>query len=229
MKNGIFLVISAIILSIGLYKSFKIRSEANRVVVVKGFSEKEVSSNMAIWPIRFVINGNDMAKVYTKINADTIKVLNFLKAKGLGSDEVIISAPELKDRFANDYVNSNQIRFRYEGQRIVTIKSKNTQAVLKAEKFVGDLLREGVILNSDYETKIRYLYTDLESIKPEMIKESTISARNSAEQFAKDSKSSIGKIKSARQGFFTIEDADVTTPHIKKVRVVTSITYFLEE
>ena len=67
-----------------------------------------------------------------------------------------------------------------------------------------------------------------EEIKPEMIEEATRNAREAAEKFAKDSQSELGKIQSATQGLFSIEDRDQYTPYIKKVRVVTSVNYFLE-
>lgn len=74
-----------------------------------------------------------------------------------------------------------------------------------------------------------YDYTELNSIKPEMIAEATKNAREAAKKFADDSDSKIGKIKSARQGQFSVEDRDSYTPYIKEVRVVTTLTYFLED
>lgn len=50
-----------------------------------------------------------------------------------------------------------------------------------------------------------------------------------AEQFAKNSKSKIDKIMNADQGQFSIEDRDSNTPYIKKVRVVTTVTYSLKD
>ena len=50
-----------------------------------------------------------------------------------------------------------------------------------------------------------------------------------AHKFAKDSDSSLGKIKRASQGQFSIEDRDASTAHIKKVRVVSTVDYFLAD
>ena len=61
-----------------------------------------------------------------------------------------------------------------------------------------------------------------------MIEASTQNAREAAEKFAKDSGSKLGKIKKASQGYFSIEDRDSNTPWIKKVRVVTSVSYYLK-
>ena len=62
-----------------------------------------------------------------------------------------------------------------------------------------------------------------------MIEEATISAREAALKFAKDSQSTLGKIKKATQGQFSITNRDENTPHIKNVRVVSTIEYYLED
>ncbi len=61
-----------------------------------------------------------------------------------------------------------------------------------------------------------------------MIEEATKNAREVAQKFAADSGSRLGKIKSANQGVFSIENRDSNTPYIKKIRVVTSVTYYLK-
>ena len=62
-----------------------------------------------------------------------------------------------------------------------------------------------------------------------MIEEATKNAREVAQKFADDSGSKLGKIREANQGYFTIEDRDSNTPNIKKVRVVTNVTYYLSK
>ena len=62
-----------------------------------------------------------------------------------------------------------------------------------------------------------------------MMKEAIENAEQTAAQFAENSQSKINKIIHADQGQFTIEDRDATTPYIKKVRVVTSVTYSLKD
>lgn len=62
-----------------------------------------------------------------------------------------------------------------------------------------------------------------------MIEEATKNARKAAEKFAKDSDSELGKIKHAYQGQFSIENRDANTPYIKRIRVVTTIDYSLED
>jgi len=62
-----------------------------------------------------------------------------------------------------------------------------------------------------------------------MIAEATANARQAADKFASDSDSKLGKIKTASQGQFSIDNSDSSTPFIKKVRVVSTIIYYLED
>ena len=66
------------------------------------------------------------------------------------------------------------------------------------------------------------------SQEPEFTQEE-LAEMAAAEKFAADSESKLGKIQTAHQGVFSITDRDMYTPHIKNVRVVTSVNYYLEE
>ena len=92
----------------------------------------------------------------------------------------------------------------------------------------ADLLARGVAIVNDYNYQITYGYTGLNDIKPQMIQEATANAREAAIKFAEDSKNKVGKIKTASQGQFSITDKDQNTPYIKKIRVVTSVDYYLK-
>lgn len=83
--------------------------------------------------------------------------------------------------------------------------------------------------SNSWENPVEFKYEGLNDIKPQMIEEATKNAREAALKFAKDSDSRLGKIKTANQGTFSIENRDSNTPHIKKVRVVTSVTYYLKK
>ena len=93
-------------------------------------------------------------------------------------------------------------------------------------KLLDDLSMKGVGIDgisADYE------FTGLNAVKPQLIEEATKNARASAEKFAKDSGSRVGKIKTANQGQITVEAADESTPQKKKIRVVSTVVYFLND
>lgn len=94
----------------------------------------------------------------------------------------------------------------------------------------GDLLKQGVaIVDGGYENPVKYEYVAFRQLKPKMMQEAIENAKVTAEQFAKNSDSKIDKIMNADQGQFSIEDRDSNTPYIKKVRVVTTVTYSLKD
>lgn len=91
-------------------------------------------------------------------------------------------------------------------------------------------MSKGILLESKNTWRpIEYIFTGLNDLKPSMIEEATKNAREVAEKFARDSDASVGKIRTARQGLFTINDRDENTPQIKTVRVVTTIDFQLED
>ena len=113
---------------------------------------------------------------------------------------------------------------------MIVVTSSKVDQVRKLIDRQTDLMKEGVaVVAENYQYQTTYEYTDLNAVKPEMIAEATRNAREAADKFAADSQSRLGKIKTARQGQFTIEDRDQYTPYIKNIRVVTSIDYYLED
>jgi hypothetical protein len=123
-----------------------------------------------------------------------------------------------------------QVRMeRYVAESTVSVRTPRIEAVRTAMERTGDLVKQGVALIRSYENTTEYLYTSLEQIKPEMIREATQDARRAAQQFAEDSGSRVGGIRNAQQGYFSITDRDAFSPEFKTIRVVTTVQYFLED
>lgn len=200
----------------------------DRIVTVKGLAEMEVPANKVTWPLMYKEVGNDLTTLYNKINTTNTAIVGFLKNKGITEDEISINAPEIIDMQAERY-NSNPVPFRYNVTTVITVTSGKVDLVRSLISEQSELLKQGIaITGGDYRYNIQYDYTSLNEIKPQMIEEATKNAREAAQKFAKDSDSRLGKIKTANQGTFTIENRDSNTPYIKKVRVVTSVTYYLK-
>ncbi len=223
-------VLAAGLLALGLCVRSGLNSftDRQRVVDVKGLAEREVNANLVTWPIMFKEVGNDLPTVYQRVTAVNNQIVDFLVANGLSQDEISIGAPKVQD-LQTDRYNTNPLPYNYAVKSVVTVSSSKVKQVNSLINRQGELFSKGIAIISDYSTTITYDFTDLNSIKPEMIAEATQNAREAAKKFADDSDSRLGKIKTARQGKFSIEDRDATTPYIKKVRVVTSLTYFLED
>ncbi|HEY8354765.1 MAG TPA: SIMPL domain-containing protein [Methylophilaceae bacterium] len=202
--------------------------QMERTVEVKGLSEREVPADIVIWPISFNMADNDLVNLYQTIERQNAKVVSFLKSRGFGDDEITISTPSVVDKLAREYDSSYASRFRYTANSTITVYSNKVDLARETMNKVVELGREGIAIAGDnYSTQ--YIYSRLNQIKPEMIEEATRNARQAADKFAKDSDSRLGKIKRASQGTFSIEDRDSSTAHIKKVRVVSTVEYYLSD
>ncbi len=229
-------IVPAIIIAIGLFllgqriESGIVRSkEAVRTVSVKGLSEREVPADKVIWPLVFKELGNDLGTIYRAINNKNEIVTQFLKSNGIGEEEISISAPTIVDMQAERY-NSQPTPYRYNVTSVITVSSNQVDKVRELIVKQATLLEKGVaIVAGDYQYNTQYLFTKLNELKPDMIAEATRNARAAAEKFAKDSESKLGKIASAHQGQFSIENRDANTPYLKHVRVVTSVVYYLKD
>lgn len=200
-----------------------------RTVTVKGLSEREVPADVAIWPIRFNEASDGLNQLATLIQAKNGQVVEFLRASGFTDAEISLSPPALVDRKAQNYGDQN-VGLRYSGTSTINVYTTDVGKVRAAMGKVVELGKAGIaVTGQDYETRTEFLFTKLNEIKPAMIEEATRNAREVAEKFARDSQSTLGRIRTASQGQFTIDNRDSNTPHIKKVRVVSTVEYYLSD
>lgn len=200
----------------------------DRSVVVKGLAEREVKADKVTWPLVYKELGNDPSEMYNILEQKNSKVVAFLKAGGIKAEEISVNPPVISDRQADNYGNEI-MNYRFKATSVVTVTSSDVDKVRQLMRRQTELMRQGIALVSeDYGgNAVTYEFTGLNNIKPQMVEEATKKARETARKFAEDSESSVGNIKSAQQGQFSIEDRDATSPYIKRVRVVTTIEYSL--
>jgi hypothetical protein len=201
---------------------------ADRFVTVKGFAEREVAANLLIWPIVFTVTDNDLASLQRRVEDSAGRVQEFLKP-AFPAEEWSTSAPRVTDRQAQGMTGEGRPLDRYVAEASVTVRTGRIDAAREAMRRSGELVKQGVALTRSFEQQTQYEYTGLETIKPEMIAQATRDARRAAEQFAQDSGSRVGAIRNAQQGLFQIEDRDPFSPEFKKIRVVTTVQYFLAD
>jgi uncharacterized protein len=202
----------------------------DRTVTVKGLSEREVTANIAIWPITFQEAENDLNQLFSNIQQKNALIVNFLNNNGFKNEEISVSFPGILDKQAEGYGGSERIEFRYSGNSTITVYSENVDNVRNTMNQLVELGKQGIAFaRQGYQTQTEFIFTKLNDIKPEMIEEATKNAREVAEKFARDSNSQLGKIKKASQGQFSIDNRDNNTPYIKKVRVVSTVEYYLSD
>ncbi len=204
-------------------------SSDSRTVNVKGLAQKEVLADKVTCPLVYKELGNDLPSLHSLLNKKNEQVVEFLIERGIPREDIAIKAPEVVDLLADRY-NSQPVSERYNATSVIIVTSSEVDKVRKMIEQQSELMKVGIaIVPDDYNYRTSYDFTALNEIKPSMIEEATANAREAAEKFAEDSDSKLGKIKRAYQGQFTISNRDAYTPHIKSVRVVTTIDYFLED
>jgi hypothetical protein len=208
----------------------------DRFVTVKGVAEREMKADLALWPMRFVATSNQLAEVQQKIGSDTDTVLSFLAANGIPGSAVEVQSLQVNDLLAQPY-RSGPIESRFIVAQTLMVRTGEVDKIAAAAQKIGDLVAAGIVLSGEGQPSPGpvYLFTKLNDIKPAMIAEATKSAREGAEQFARDSGSRIAGIRRASQGLFQILPRDdapgmsADNQIAKTVRVVSTIDYGLAD
>ena len=203
---------------------------ADRSVTVRGLAERNVNADLATWNISFAAQGTELGPVQAEIDRDARAIATFFGAAGFPADSVTDAGGSVNQYFDNNRgVNNVTINRRVQLRTTDVMRARRTYA----RQF--ELIRNGVAIQEG--SGMQYVFTRLNTIKPEMIAEATRDARNGAERFASDSGTEVGGIRSATQGYFSIgprdgDDAEETyggrDSPFQKVRVVTTIEFYLD-
>ena len=224
MIQGGAIILAALVLGICMICTVRTLNSYDDTVKVRGLCEKEVPADRVVWRISYSEKSNSLADLRGTLRQNNEVIVKLLREAGFAEEEVKVGTANYDDRYtwAN---NTSQITFRYQANQTVTVFTKNLDLVRKLQQTLETDLVNQNILASGYAD---YQYLGLNDIKPAMIAESLENARTAADEFAKNSHSRIGKMRTASQGYFEVEDLDENTPQIKKVRVVTTVEYYLK-
>jgi hypothetical protein len=194
-------------------------SKQGTFVEVKGLSEKIVKADVAIWSMSFEVKSNDIDSLYAGIEKNTLTITSFLKEKGFEESEINVAPVNIYQDTYRDAL------FRYNSTTQLSVYTKKVDIVKLASKNTLLLVKKGVTLNQNY---IDFQFSDINSVKPEMLAEAIKNARASAEQFARESGSGLGAVSRGNQGVFDVTDKDPGSPEYKKIRVVSSLRFLLK-
>ena len=216
-------MLAALVLGIFMVCTVKTLKSYDDTVKVRGLCEKEVPADRVVWRINYSEKSNDLAELRNTIRNNNNLIVKKLRDAGFTEEEIKVSSASYDDRYSWSN-NVSQISYRYQVHQTVTVFTKNLELVRKMQETLeGELVNENILASSYAD----YQYLGLNEIKPSMIAESLENARVAADEFAKNSHSKIGKMRTASQGYFEVEDLDENTPQVKKVRVVTTVEYYL--
>lgn len=223
--------------SVALANGLVEMKRADREVTVRGVAQRDVQANRASWSVNYSESAYELQEALAEADADTRLIQGFLKDRGFNGESVQPGSANISqsEERIDDKPTGRTI---YSVSRSIAFSTDNVAGVQKIEATKDALAQQGLVVDG---TNVSYEYTKLDTIKPEMIGEATKDARRAAEKFADDSGASVGGIRSATQGYFSVSARDeaasdqeygsggstASSPD-QKVRVVTTIVYYLD-
>ncbi len=240
---SIALFLGLLMLGLFIYKGLKTFSDKDRVVTVKGLAEMNMIATSATININFSMSGDDLKDILQKSEQKKNAISEYLGSTGINKNEISYSNVDVNDRqnyYEMQWIDGKRVNVkvdRYTVYQSIILTSKD---VKNTENLVSKLRLDLVSKDLTSNISSNYEFPELNTIKPQLIAESTKNARISGEQFANDSQAKLGKIKTASQGQITIagryyyeegveEVSDKPSePYIQRARVVSTIVFFLE-
>ncbi len=213
------LIIFSILISAAFFLSARDFSKQGSYVEVKGLSEKIVKADTAIWSMSFEVKSNNIDTLYADIEKNIEIIKTFLTEKGFDATEINVAPVNI---YQDTY---KEAAFRYNSTNQVSVYTKKVDQAKSSSNETLLLVKRGVVLNQNY---ISFEFSDLNSIKPEMLAEAIKNARGTASEFALNSGSTVGRVTRGNQGVFDITDKDPGSPEYKKIRLVSTLRFLLK-
>ncbi len=230
--SGLFIAIGISLGGFFISKTMYNAKVALNTAEAKGLAERRVKADRANWEIGYSVGGKtkeEIPQLYKKAESNQETIMQLLKENGIEEKEIEIGV-----------INYYHQEFRDESQKLVdqthnlvgsiNIETDKVELVNKVRTQVNKLIAKGIEIQNEPAS---YLFTKLNEIKPEMLRDATKNARVAANEFAENAGVKVGGIRSARQGNFYIRDAGADYGDSKKiekdVRVVTTITFYLTD
>ncbi|MBI5139678.1 SIMPL domain-containing protein [Candidatus Nomurabacteria bacterium] len=211
--------VGVVIFSLVFFLAAKGFSRQASFVEVKGLSERIVKSDVAIWSIGFDVKSNNVDSLYAEIDKNLKSTRTFLVEKGFEDSEINVAPINV---YQDTYSGS---LFRYNANVQLSVYTKKVDLLKSTSKDTLELIKKGVTMS---QNNVSFEFSDINSIKPEMLAEAIKNAKTSAGQFAEAAGSKVGAIARGNQGVFDITDKDPGSPEYKKIRVVSTLRFLLK-
>lgn len=200
----------------------------DQFIEVRGLAEEIVKSDKASWNLSFSAVAESPQAASQAWNTKLEKLETLVLGMGF-------EAADIRRQPMNVFENLNpnggfvETERRWRAQGGIVLETAKVDEVEQATLKTDVFLNENIVLESSY---VQFYFTDLNTIKPRMLKAATENAKEAAQTFATDSGVTVGALKTATQGLFSISaplseyGGDNTV--MKKIRVVTKVQYLVE-
>jgi hypothetical protein len=237
---SIALFLGLLLLGFFIFKGLKLFSDKDRIVTVKGLAEMDLTADAATIVLSFSFSGDQLKALLDQTENKKAAILKHLKQVGFIEEDITVNNLSVIDRqkyFELQWRNGQQVEVKIDRYTIGQSLEIQSKDVGLTEDLAAKLKLELVQKDLTSNINTNYSFPELNTIKPQLIAESTKNARIAGEQFANDSQAKLGKIKTASQGQITIagkyyygeETGDKPKePFIQRARVVSTIVFFLE-
>jgi uncharacterized protein len=209
--TAIIFALSIIIAAAILGNAIINRNKKSGTVDVTGLGQQNFTSDFVVWEGNFSRENYEIKTAYSDLEKDRKAVTDYLVAKGIPKEQIIFKAVNTNPLYDQNYSsNGNFMGQTFKGYQLnqsLQIESKEVDKVEQISREITELLLQGVKF---YSQPPRYYYTELESLKIEMISKATEDARLRAERIAENSGSKLGRLISANMGIFQITGQNST-------------------
>lgn len=198
---GLILAIGLVVSTYLFTDAFRDVKSDNQTITVKGYAEKDIVSDFAIWTCTVSATMPGLTSAYNQLDYDFNKTKDFILKNGFNENELEIGrVNSIKNYQWIDYKRTDNV-IGYTVERSITIESFDIDKIREISINSSELIKEGIEIHSNHP---QYLYTKLDELKIEMLAAATRDARERAETLAENSGSKVGNLQSARQGVFQI-------------------------
>ena len=157
IKEAFILGVAVLGLGAFLYCAMMHTKDRDRVVSVKGLSEREVKADYVIWPIVFKEVGNDLVALYESVQNKTATLEKFLLDNGVAAEEISKASPDITDTESEIYASEKRSQ-RYVATVVMTVASKDVEKLREIMGKQGELLKQGIAF-SEGDYRYRKIYT----------------------------------------------------------------------
>jgi hypothetical protein len=178
---------------------------AHRTITVKGYAERQVDSDFAVWAATVTTRGKQINDAAGEMDKDTATVTQFLIAQGVPKEKIVLSDLTTTALTTSDNNDSNSGELTgYKLDRRIQIASDDVEGISKLNEAAPALLHSGIEVNLD---STAYYCTKLADLKVSMLGDAVQDAQRRADEIAGKSGRKIGSLRSASQGVFQIDAA----------------------
>ncbi len=185
--------------------AFKYKSKSTETIVVTGLAEKDFVSDLIVWNGSYSRKAMDLKSTYAAVKVDESAIRQYLKGKGIGDNEMVFSSVVINKEFdTRSDENGRQLGQQFSGYNLtqtVKVESKNVDKIDKIAREVTELIELGIEFNSQPPL---FYNTKLADVKMDLLARASADAKLRAEAIAKNSGSSLGKLRKASMGVFQI-------------------------